>query len=199
MKIRSLIVILLAALMIFFMIKSIVHQNKKEMNILLLPSLPRPIANEYALITSAGQSTESYIINNIANQLMIHNYFMPQATEEDLEGINTLVFVVGYSPIGKRLHGISYEDEKERIAKLLNKSKKYNLVIITVYIGGKERRNDKTDELLKLICPQTDYLIGTKEADYDNFLSEQAKKERIPLTLVNRISDIPESFASAFR
>jgi hypothetical protein len=169
------------------------------MNILLLPSLPKPIAKEYVLITSAGQSTDAFIISDIANQLMIHNYFMPQARVADLKGIKTVVFVVGYSPFGKKLNCIDNEGEKNRISELLQKSKEENLVVITVYIGGNQRRNKETDELLRLICPYTNYLISTKESDKDSFLSELATESKIPLTLVSEVNELSEPFASAFR
>jgi hypothetical protein len=109
------------------------------------------------------------------------------------------VFVVGYSPFGKKLHNMSYEDERKRISELLEKCKRNNLAVITVYIGGKERRGRETDELLKLICPYTDYLIGTKDSNKDGFLSGLAKDSRIPLTLVSSINDISEPFSSAFK
>lgn len=198
MKIKSFVLVILIATGIFFLTNN-VFQKKKDINILLLPSLPKPIAKEYALITSAGQSTDAYIISDIANQLMIHNYFMPQARETDLKGINTVVFVVGYSPFGKKLHGINDEGEKKRITELLEKSKEENLVVITVYIGGTQRREKETDELLSLICPYTNYLISTKESDKDNFLSELATESKIPLTLVGEVNDLSEPFASAFR
>lgn len=199
MKKKSFILILLIAILILIVKNYPFFEKKKAMNILLLPSLPKPIAKEYALITSAGQSTDAYIVNDIANQLMIHNYFMPQAKSSDLNGINTIVFVVGYSPFGKKLHGLDNEGERARIQKLLEKAKSEKLSIITLYIGGKQRREEQTDELLKLICPYTDYLISTKEADYDNFLSELATESKIPLTLVGEVNDISEPFASAFR
>lgn len=199
MKMRSFIGIILIILVVLFIMNGTIFKKKRETNVPLLPSLPRPIANEYVLITSAGQSTDAYIINDIANKLMIHNYFMPQAKETDLEGVNTLVFVVGYSSLGGKLHNISYEDEKKRIKELLKKAEKENLVVITVYIGGKQRRGKMTDELLMLISPETDYLIGTKEANSDSFLSELAKSSRIPLTLIKGVNDISEPFASAFR
>lgn len=199
MKIKCFLAIILITFTVLFIVSDETNKKKKEMNILLLPSLPRPIAKEYVLITSAGQGTDAYIINDIANKLMIHNYFMPQAKGTDLEGVNTLVFVVDYSPLGEKLHGISYDDEKKRITELLKKSKEKNLIVITIYIGGKERREKKTDELLRLISTETDYLIGTKESNSDNFLSELAKNSRIPLTLINRVNDISEPFASAFR
>ncbi|MBB6214184.1 hypothetical protein HNQ80_000253 [Anaerosolibacter carboniphilus] len=199
MKIRYFMTIPLIALVMTFILDAAIIDKKREMNILLLPSLPKPIAKEYVLITSAGQGTDAYIITDIANKLMIHNYFMPQAKEEDLEGAQTLVFVVGYSAIGEKLHGISHDDEKQRIIGLLKKAEKKNMVVITIYIGGKQRHEKRTEDLLSLIIPKTDYLIGTKEANKDNFLSELTKNSRIPITLVNEINDLSEPFSSAFR
>jgi hypothetical protein len=179
------------------MLISCTNRNVSEIN--TIPGLPQPIAREGVLITSAGQSTDTYIVKDIANQLMIHNYFMPQAKPEDLQDIRTIVFVVGYSPIGEKLHSFSYDDEKKRIEALVNKSKDQGMTVITVIIGGKQRRNSRTDELLKIICTRTDYLIGVREANSDDFLSELAGKNNIPMTLVKSVNDISEPFASAFR
>lgn len=199
MKIKPFKVIMLIALLLLLIVNVTIFDKKRAVNVLSLPTLPKPIAKEYALITSAGQGTEAYIINDIANKLMIHNYFMPQAEVSNLEIVSTLVFVVGYSSIGEKLHGISYDVEKQRIIGLVNKSKEENLVIITVYIGGKQQRDKRTEELLSIIIPETDYLISTKDANSDGFLSDLAKSNKIPLTLVNGVNDLSEPFASAFR
>lgn len=196
---KSFVIVILIAILVVLVKNYSFFQKKEDINILLLPSLPKPIAEEYALITSAGQSTDAYIVSDIANQLLIHNYFMPQAEAADLKGINTIVLVVGYSPLGKKLHGFDTEGEKKRITKLLEKAREEELVVITVYIGGKQRREKETDELLDFICPYTDYLIATKESNADNFLSELSKESKVPLTLVSEVNDIAEPFASAFR
>ena len=199
MKVKPFRVIMLLALLLLLLVNITIYDKKRAVNVASQPSLPKPIAKEYAMITSAGQGTDSYIVNDIANKLMIHNYFMPQAEANDLDIVNTLVFVVDYSAIGEKLHGTDYDLEKKRILELLKKSKEKELVIIAVFIGGKQQRDKKTDELLSLISLDMNYLIGTKEANYDGFLSELAKSRRIPLTLINGVNDLSEPFASAFR
>lgn len=199
MRIKPFKVIMLITLFLLLIVNVAIFEKKRAANVLSLPTLPKPIAKEYALITSAGQGTDAYIINDIANELLIHNYFMPQAEANNLEIVSTLVFVVGYSAIGERLHDISYDIERQRIIELVNKSREENLVIITVYIGGRQQRDKKTEELLSIIIPETDYLISTKDANSDGFLSDLAKNNKIPLTLVNGVNDLSEPFASAFR
>ncbi|MGE5633510.1 MAG: DUF6305 family protein [Caulobacteraceae bacterium] len=190
-------IIVIILLSSFYISIRIGHQE--EASVFTLPSLPRPIAKEAVLITSAGQSTDSYIVKDIANQMMIRNYFMPQAKETDLEDISTIVFVIGYSPLGEQLHEMSYEDEKNRIKRLLEKAESKNITILAVYIGGEQRRGKNTDELLKLVCPHSDYLISLKNSNHDNLLSNLAKSNNIPLTLVKEVNDIAGPFASAFR
>lgn len=173
--------------------------NRNMPEIRTLPNLPRPIAGEAALITSAGQSTDTYIIRDIANRVMINNLFMPQAKETNMDDIGTLVIVVGYSSIGLKSQGISYDEEKERILELVDRAKSKDLTVLTLYIGGKQRRGFRTDELLRLVSSRTDYLIGIREADYDGFLTELAGEYDFPLTLVRGVGDLKEPFASAFR
>jgi hypothetical protein len=190
---------LLAVILILTALSGTMKESKKDANLLLLPSLPRPIAKEYALITSAGQNIDAYIVRDAADKLMIHNYFMPQAEEADLEGINTLVFVVGYSSTGEKLHGTSYENEKKRIQGLLDKAEKANLVKITVYIAGEHSHDKNSEELLGMVASKSDYIIATKAANENDSISGLLKGNRIPVTFINGPKNLSEPFASAFR
>ncbi|HQL36703.1 MAG TPA: DUF6305 family protein [Bacillota bacterium] len=173
--------------------------EKSEVKVFTLPGLPRPIAKVPVVITSAGQSTDTYIVNDISNQLMIRSFFMPQADDLDIEDMKTIVFTVGYSSLGVKLQGISFEDEKKRIEKLINMAKDNDMTIITVVIGGERSNDDKNEELLRIIGANTDYIIGLKGSGNEKILVDLAEKGDIPLTLVSKVSDIAEPFASAFR
>ncbi|WFD10969.1 DUF6305 family protein [Tepidibacter hydrothermalis] len=186
---------------ILIMLAALANTSKIQVNDdrYVLPSLPRPIAKDKVLITSAGQSTDTYIVKDIANKLMIHNFFMPQAKDIDLEEINTVVFVVGYSSIGENLHDLNYEEEKKRIEDLIQKLKYRNITIITMFIGDRENKNKETDELLNLTCKYTDYVIGTQNNNNNSSLVKLAKKYDFPLTIVEDVTGLSEPFASAFR
>ena len=165
----------------------------------MMPSLPRPIAKESVLITSAGQSTDTYIVKDIANNLMIHNYFMPQAEDVDLERVNSVVIVVGYSEISEKLHSIDFDSEKNRIEKLLFNAKDAKKPIILIHVGFNYRHNEQTEKLINLIAPECDYIIGTLDSDYITILSDIAKANNIPYTFVKGITDVSKPFASIFR
>lgn len=199
MKQNILRVMLLITLIILLIFTNMTFVDKNKAIVFTLPELPRPIAKAPVVITSAGQSTDSYIVRDISNQLMISSFFMPQAKYMDLKDINTVVFVVGYSSIGMKFQNISYDEEKERIQELLEESKNSELKVITIVLGGEHTHDKKTEELLRLIGTQSDYLIGLRESSKEGILTELAKEGNIPLTLVNGVNDISEPFASAFR
>ncbi len=161
--------------------------------------LPHPIAKEKILITSAGQSTDTYIIKNMANELMLHNYFMPKAESLDLETVRSIVVVVGYSAIGEILNDSSYEGEVNRVNKFIQSVKDVDMPIIMVYIGSRERRNTKTDYLLKMVGQASSFIISTHDGNYDEFISSIAREKDIPLSLVGDIQEIKAPFASLYR
>ncbi len=178
---------------------AIISNQTPNQDLQNMPSLPKPIAEEMVLITSAGQSTDTYIIKDIANKLMIHNYFMPQANALDLDDINSVVFVVGYSKIHETLFDTDFESEIARIEKLIDKCKDLELTIITVFIGGDHRKDTYTLSMLDYIGSNSDYIITTADGDKDQSLYKLAHTNKIPITIVNKLDDISEPFASAFR
>ncbi len=178
---------------------AIISNQTPNQDLQNMPSLPKPIAKEMVLITSAGQSTDTYIIKDIANKLMIHNYFMPQANTLDLDDIQSVVFVVGYSEINDTLFDTTYESEIDRIKNLIESCKELDLTVITVFIGGEHRKDTKTVWMLDYIGTHSDYIITTADGDKDQMLYKLASELKIPFTIVNKLDDISEPFASAFR
>lgn len=178
---------------------NIPFSERSNTKIFTLPGLPRPIAKAPVVITSAGQSTDTYIIHDISNQLMIRSFFMPQAEDIDIKDIKTIVFSVDYSSLGTKYKDISYDEEKKRINKLIKKAKDKELTVLTIVLGGKQPHEKKTEELLRLIGNQTDYFIGLRGSGNEEILTELAENRDIPLTLVDGVNDISEPYASAFR
>lgn len=192
-------VALLAALLLMIFFTGTSQESGGSAKIFTLPGLPRPIAGSPIVITSAGQSTDTYIIRDVSNQLMIRSFFMPQAVSGELKDIKTVVFVVGYSSLGMKLQGMSYEEEKARIAGLLAEAEENGMTVMTVVLGKEHSYEKKTGELLRLVGSSSDYLIGLRNTNSASILVELSKEKNIPLTLVGGVKEIPGPFASAFR
>lgn len=192
--------VLLPIAVLFMLIGlAIISKQQNDLEIQNMPSLPKPIAEEMTLITSAGQSTDTYIVKDIANKLMIHNYFMPQASTVDLDDIKSIVIVIGYSEISEMLFDIDFESEMRRIQDLIDEANQKELKIISVFIGGEHRKEDRTVQFLDYIGENSDYIIMTSDGDRDQKLYNAARENKIPITIVKKLEDISEPFASAFR
>ncbi|MBF4691955.1 DUF6305 family protein [Fusibacter ferrireducens] len=161
--------------------------------------LSRPFSNNMLLITSAGQSTDTYILQDLANELRFNNLFMPEASSNDLAEISSIVIVVGYSEIGLKLHDKNIDDEYERVKTLIDEGFGQKLPIVVVYIGGKARRNAETDALLTLTCESANYIITTNSGNDDLFLTELANQNETPIAYINSINDLTKPLAAAFR
>lgn len=164
-----------------------------------LPNLPRPIAKEKALITSAGQSTDAYIIAEMANQLLINNTFLPRAKETDLVNKSSLVVIVGYSPTGLKAANITFQNEKDRLTHLLDRAVEQKMKVIVLHIGGKQRRNKWSDALLEMVVRRADYLIGVRSANYDGWFTKLSLQYNFPLTLVQDLGELKVPFTSIYR
>lgn len=173
--------------------------ERERIRIFTMPGLPRPIAKEPIIITSAGQGTDTYLINDISNRLMIRSYFLPQADIDDLSEAKTIVIVLDYSHLGLKLQQKSFEEENQRIKTLLEKAKDMGITILTIITERESYNNKEAKELLSHVLPKTDYLIGLRDSGYDSIISKLTEGDDIKLTLVNDVKDIYEPFASAFR
>jgi hypothetical protein len=153
---------------------------------------------EPALIISAGQSADTQMVKVLMDKNKIVHQFSPLGGVEDLQKAKSLVIVIGGSTKGMGAAGIDADKEASRIEKILAKAKELKLPVIGVHIGGKARRGDLSDRFIKMVVPQSSYLIVVKEGDSDEIFSKAASKSKIPITLVNRIADAQEPLKSIF-
>ena len=162
-------------------------------------ALPRPIGNEPLMITSAGQSTDIYVVKDIANKLMIDNYFMPLARPEQINDVKSVVIVIGYSEVGIRLNDMNFEEEINRVAALVKDVKDKNISLVTIYLRGSGMLSSENKELLNLVIDYTDYLIVTEENGDNTYFDQLAARAGIPITIVDDVNEVSEPFVSVFR
>lgn len=162
-------------------------------------ALPRPIASEPLLITSAGQSTDSYVIKDMTNALMLDNYFIPMASVDQLEGMDSVVLIIGYSEMGLRLNELTFDDEVERVQDILDEIDQSDLSLITFYLRGEGMLNQENETLLTMAAYYSDYLIVVDENGEDKAFLNIANRAGIPVTVVDSIKEVSEPYVSVFR
>jgi len=197
MNLRNFLMMLLGITLVFAM-SSVIDKNYSDEQ-LQSSYLINPLSDQMILITSAGQATDSYILQDLSNELRLNNLFMPETTSLDIENLSAIIISVGYSELGLKLHSRSFNDEYLRISKLIKNAEEQNLPIVTIFVGGKERRNKKTDKLLELTCKNSTYVITTSSSNYDDFISDVSKENSIPISYVRNTKDLSKPLASIFR
>ena len=110
--------------------KNSTHEHQLQSSYLI-----NPISDKMILITSAGQATDSYILQDLANELRLNNLFMPETSSLEIENLSAVVISVGYSELGLSLHDRSFNDEYSRIRDLIAKARENDLPIVTVFVG----------------------------------------------------------------
>ncbi len=196
-KILPAIYFLMGLLTIFLIV--LVFKKEPSVNPTLANYTLKYMDDKSLLITSAGQSTDTYILQDTVNELRFHNLFMPQATVIDIDTTRAILVVVGYSEVGMKLHNKNFEDEYTRIEALIQQAEKTKIPIVAIYVGGKERRSAETDQLLELVVPQSNLVIATYSGNKDRKISGMANRYGIPISLINQSMDMTEPLASVFR
>lgn len=164
-----------------------------------LRALPRPIADEAVLITSVGQSTDAYIVKDIANKYQIDNYFRPQASSVELDDIKAVAVVIGFSKVGIRLNELKWEDELERTKQLMDQVRDKELVLIVIYLRGSQSLNQDIKEVFSVVAPETDYFIVVGEGSHNRYYDDLADGNGIPITFLDDVTEVSEPFVSVFR
>lgn len=196
-KFRKMIFFLIGLSMVFM--TTLLFPTESSLNPILATYSLSALKDKTVLITSAGQSTDTYILQDIANELRLHNLFMPQATSVDGENTHSLIIVAGYSKVGLNLHNKTFLEEEQRVASLIEEAQVSKVPIITIYLGGKERRSSETDYLIQSLIPKSNYVITTYSGDHDKLLSTLAKEYNVPISIMNKTLDMTEPLASVFR
>ena len=164
-----------------------------------LPHLPYPIAKERVLITVAGQGPEGLVVAKICDDLKISNTFSYKATIEDLKDINSLLVAVGVSKVGMESIYTDFEQEKQRIIRLVAKANEQRIPIIMVYLGGSNRWDILNQEMLSAVGNYANYIIAISSHKSEDFFHGIAMENTIPFTLVKDMERFHVPLNSAFR
>ena len=150
------------------------------------------------LITSAGQNAEVQIAAVLAKRAGLDYSLSKLAASGDLEGVKTLVFVLGTSLKGLGAAGLDMEKERARVLELASSAQKKHILILCLHLGGEARRGQQTDDLASEILPLARMLIVVKSGDSDGFFSRLCRQSNIPLVDVEKAADAQIPLQKAF-
>ncbi len=153
-----------------------------------------PFKGEFPIaMTNPGQSPEIAIVGLLARRANIEitseNFLKP----EKLEGVKTLIIILGGSGKGLGAAGVNIDAEVLRAKELIQVAKEKEIKIIGMHLGGKERRGEASMIMINLITPECDYVVVREDGNEDGYFTKLCEQYKVPLTLIaqtNQASDI---------
>lgn len=161
--------------------------------------LPLSMAKEPLLISSCGQTTDAYLMQDLLTELRMDHQFIPQANPDDLTNMATLLVAIGYSPTGLDMIKQSYDAESARVDRLVKAAEARGIPIIAVYLGGGSTYRAKNLKLIEVLLPSVDRLILMNEGTLTRDLQKQASAAAKDIVLIDRIEDLKSVIISSLR
>jgi hypothetical protein len=77
------------------------------------------------------------------------------------------------------------------------KEKKIN--VLMMHIGGKARRGNQSDDFNKIAAEAAGYMLVVQQGDEDQFFTQIATKNKIPIALVPKIASASGQLSELFK
>ena len=185
------------------MIKTTLHPLAALAIVLLFPcpvhSTVEAQFEQPLLITSAGQSAEVQLVAILAKRSNLNYSLAKFAAPEDLDDAKTLVLSLGASLKGLGAAGLDVQQEKDRVAELIEAARSRNIPIVCMHLGGKERRGSLSDDFISTYLPYARIAIIVKSGNQDGLFSRICGQHDIPLVEVEKTVNAVEPLKKAFR
>ncbi len=165
-----------------------------------------PIASAQAtferpgLLTSVGQSSDLAIVKVVLNtQLKLDLLAKPLATPADLQGMKTMVVVVGASTKGLGAAGLDVEKEVARGGALLKSAKEKGVKVIVLHTGGEARRGKTSNDMIEAVMPGADYVVVVAAGNKDKLFNTLAGKRNVPVVEVEKATALADAIKPIFK
>jgi hypothetical protein len=115
-----------------------------------------------------------------------------------LTGQHTLIVVLSSSLKGMGSAGVSIGQELNRINSLVDHAKRLGMTIIGCHIEGEARRGGYDEDFINQIAPKMNYLIVRNDGNADGIFNRIARKDKIPITFIDKTSELAQVFTEVF-
>jgi hypothetical protein len=155
-------------------------------------------ASPPVLVTSLGQSLDAFQVQLAVRRTGIKYKYDPRAEIDQLDYVKTLFLAVGASLKGFGDAGITIKDELARAGHLLEAAKSRGITIVVLHMGGEERRDALSNQLIELTAPRAQRLIIREDSDPDGLFARIAKDNKIPLAIIDNVTNLKQPLRELF-
>jgi len=151
------------------------------------------------LITTAGQGPGGEFADAMIKRSRITpSRLVAKADLSFLSDQHTLIVVLSSSLKGMGSAGVSINQELNRINNLITQAKKMGMTVIGCHIEGEARRGGYDEDIINQIAPKMNYLIVRNDGNADGIFNKIADKDKIPITFIEKTSELAQIFTEIF-
>lgn len=150
------------------------------------------------LVTSLGQSLDGFQVQLAVKRSGVPYQYDAHAEPASLGDAKTLFLAVGASLKGFGDAGITINDELARASHLIDAAKAKNMMIVVLHMGGADRRDPLSNQLIALAAPQANLLIIRSDSDADAAFANISKQKNIPLIVLESVAELKKPLAELF-
>jgi hypothetical protein len=166
---------------------------------LLRPSVAAAYTSSLpALITSAGQSPDGFVVKVLFDRAKISSDYDDLAEIDKLKGVKTLIMVLGGSAKGLGAAGIDEDEELARIKHLLDKAQELKIQVVGVHIGGESRMGPLSIKFIEASAPRCNYLVIKEDGNVNGYFTKLGASKNIPVTIIKESNEISALFKLIF-
>jgi hypothetical protein len=158
----------------------------------------KPKAAPPVLVTSLGQSLDAFQIQLAVRRAGIPFQYDPRAEADKLAEVKTVFLAVGASLKGFGDAGITIKDELSRATHLLDAAKTRGTYVGVLHMGGDERRDALSNQLIELTALRAHRLIIRNDSDADGMFAGIAKAGTIPLIVIENVLELKAPLQELF-
>lgn len=163
-----------------------------------VPAQTKQKASPPVLVTSIGQSLDAFQVQLAVRRAGIAFQYDPRAEADKLAEVKTVFLAVGASLKGFGDAGITIKDELARAGRLLDAAKSRGIAIVVLHMGGEERRDALSNQLIELTAPRAQRLIIREDSDADGLFAKIAADNKIPLAVIDNVTSLKQPLQELF-
>ena len=164
-----------------------------------LPAVTAGSCQLPVLLTSVGQSADVDIVATHCKKIKLDVYQNNTIKAEELTNkYKTIILAVGGSNKGLGAAGIDADQELARTDALIAKAKELGMTVITMHVGGADRRGTLSDSFIKPAFAAADIAIIVESGDTDNLMHDILAGNSTPTAYVAKSSGVRDVLKSLF-
>ena len=164
-----------------------------------LPAVTAGSCQLPVLLTSVGQSADVDIVATHCKKIKLDVYQNNTIKAEELTNkYKTIILAVGGSNKGLGAAGIDADQELARTDALIAKAKELGMTVITMHVGGADRRGTLSDSFIKPAFAAADIAIIVESGETDNLMHDILAGNSTPTAYVAKSSGVRDVLKSLF-